>query len=199
MKKRFLNGIALAVLMLFLSAGFVFAADEAEKNFISNKVGVGYQGMVAGNFLNGLSVRGWIGERIGLEASGFYGRGSAEMEQAGYKYDIKGDLWLVEAKAMYALVARSYSKFYAGGKFGYGQIGLSEAPGNIDGSSFMTPGLFVGSEWSFPQLPEVGFNFDVGYSWLIYNNKLSDDGDPYVYMNLNMNGISATFGIHYYF
>jgi hypothetical protein len=201
MKKRVLNGIALATLMLFLSAGFVFAADEAEKNFISNKVGVGYQGMVAGNFLNGLSVRGWIGDRIGLEASGFYGRGSAEIEAYGEKDEMKGDLWLIEAKAMYAFIVRNYSKFYAGGKFGYGQInassGMMPYAEVIDGTTFFTPGLFVGSEWSFPQLPEVGFNFDVGYSWLIYNNKLNED--PYVYMNLNMNGISATFGIHYYF
>jgi hypothetical protein len=194
-----MNGIALAVLMLFLSAGFVFAADEADKKFISNKVGVGYQGMSAGNFLNGLSVRGWIGDRIGLEASGFYGKASAEVEAYGSKYEMKGDLWMIEAKGMYALVARDYSKFYAGGKIGYGQINASNMPYAevIDGTSFLTPGLFVGSEWSFPQLPEVGFNFDVGYSWLIYNNKLNED--PYVYLNLNMSGITATFGIHYYF
>ncbi|PKN06466.1 MAG: hypothetical protein CVU72_04315 [Deltaproteobacteria bacterium HGW-Deltaproteobacteria-7] len=184
--------------MVFLSAGSVFAADEAGKNFIANKVGVGYQGMVVGSFLNGISVRGWIGERVGLEASGFYGRVDAEIEQGSEKETLmKADLWMVEAKAMYAIIARSNSKFYAGGKIGYGQLGMTDAPGNIDGSSILTPGLFIGSEWSFPGLPEVGFNFDVGYSWLIYDNKVNDD--PYVYMDVNLSGVNATFGVHYYF
>jgi hypothetical protein len=63
----------------------------------------------------------------------------------------------------------------------------------------ISPGLLIGSEWSFPGLPEVGFNFDVGYSWLIYDNKISNEGDDYRYLDLNLSGVSATFGIHYYF
>jgi hypothetical protein len=197
MKKGFLRCAAIAVLMVFLSVSSVFAADDAGKNFISNKIGVGYQGMVVGSFLNGISVRGWIGDRVGLEASGFYGRVDANVEQGDVKHDLaKADLALVEAKAMYAVVARSNSKFYLGGKIGYGRLGVSGG-GNIDGSNIWTPGLFIGSEWSFPGLPEVGFNFDAGYSWLLYNNKV--DSDPYAYLNLNLSGVSATFGVHYYF
>lgn len=199
MKKAFLKVAMLAVLVVFVSAASVFAADE-NKNFISNKVGVGYQGMVAGDFLNGLSVRGWITDKIGLEASGFYGRASVEVEEGGDgKSEVKGDIWTIEAKAMFAFIVRNYSKFYAGGKIGYGQIDTSGVSmlESIDGTSFWTPGLFIGSEWSFPQLPEVGFNFDVGYSWLIYDNKVNED--PYVYVNMNLSGITATFGIHYYF
>jgi purine-cytosine permease-like protein len=71
MKKGFLSCVAIAILMVFLSVGSVFAADEATKNFISSKVGIGYQGMIAGNLLNGASVRGWIGDRIGLEGNFF--------------------------------------------------------------------------------------------------------------------------------
>ena len=153
--------------------------------------------MVAGSFLNGISVRGWIGDRVGLEASGFYGSVKTSIEEGGYgKTDFDADLWLVAAKAMFAVVSRTYSKFYIGGKIGYGQINAKDF-GEVDGSSVLTPGVFIGSEWSFPQLPEVGFNFDVGYSWLIYDNKINED--PYVYMDLNLSGVSATFGIHYYF
>jgi hypothetical protein len=197
MKKGFLRCAAIAMLMVFLSVGSVFAADDAGKNFIANKVGVGYQGMVAGSFLNGISVRGWIGDRVGLEASGFYGGVKAKIEEGGYgTSDFDADLWIIEAKAMFAVVSRPYSKFYVGGKMGYGQINAKDF-GAVDGSSVLTPGVFIGSEWSFPQLPEVGFNFDVGYSWLIYDNKLNED--PYVYMNLSLSGINATFGVHYYF
>jgi hypothetical protein len=196
MKKGFLRCAAIAMLMVFLSVGSVFAADDAGKNFIANKVGVGYQGMVAGSFLNGISVRGWIGDRVGLEASGFYGTVRSSIEEAGYKEDFDADLWIIEAKAMFAVVSRPYSKFYIGGKIGYGQINAKDF-GEVDGSSILTPGVFIGSEWSFPQLPEVGFNFDVGYSWLIYDNKVNED--PYTYMDLKLSGVSATFGVHYYF
>jgi hypothetical protein len=199
MKKRFFSCVVIAALMLFLSVGSVFAADDAGKNFISSKVGLGYQGMIVGSFLNGISVRGWIGDRVGLEASGFYGRADAEIDSGGgVTNGIKVDLGIIEAKAMYAFISRSYSKFYAGGKIGVGRIGIDKDT-KINGSTFYTPGLFIGSEWSFPGLPEVGFNFDVGYSWLIYDNKLSNDGDSYSFLNLNLSGISATFGIHYYF
>lgn len=207
MKKRFLSCVAVAMVMMFLSVGSVFAADDAGKNFMSNKVGVGYQGFFGGNLLNGLSVRGWIGDRVGLELTGFYGTVSGEVEEYGYKNSFDADLWLIEAKAMYAFLVRSNSKFYAGGKIGYGQIGASvpsglpfnidEIANSIDGTSLWTPGLFVGAEWNFPGLPELGLNFDVGYQWLLYNNKLHDD--PYVYLDLSLSGITTTFGIHYYF
>jgi hypothetical protein len=193
MTKRLFSGVVIAALMLLLSSGSVFAADDAGKNFISSKIGIGYQGMVVGSFLNGISVRGWIGDRVGLEASGFYGRVSMDYNDES---EIKADVGMIEAKAMYAFVSRNYSKFYAGGKIGVGRLGI-DADTELDGSTFYTPGLFIGSEWSFPGLPEVGFNFDIGYSWLIYDNKVSSN--PYEYINLNISGVNATFGIHYYF
>ena len=197
MKKRFSSCLVITALVLLISAGSAFAAGDTG-NYISSKVGVGYQGMVAGSFLNGLSVRGWMGDRFGLEGNVFYGRVDANIEHGSETMDLaKADLLMVEAKAMYAIVAKNYSKFYVGGKFGYGRLGFTDAPGSIDGSSVLTPGLFIGSEWSFPQLPEVGFNFDVGYTWFLYNTKVNED--PYLYLNLDMSGVNATFGIHYYF
>ena len=198
MKKGFLRCAAIAMLMVFVSVGSVFAAEEAGKNFIANKVGVGYQGMVAGSFLNGISVRGWINDKIGLEGTGFYGKIDADVEVGGYGTSgMKADLWMIEAKAMYAFIVRNYSKFYVGGKIGYGQIGMTDSP--MDGTSFYVPGVFVGSEFSFPQLPEVGFNFDVGYQWLRYDNNISYDDTEYMFMDLDMTGVNVTFGIHYYF
>ncbi len=194
MKKgfRFLVVMALA---LFLSVGSAFAADEAGKNFINNKVGVGYQGMVVGSYLNGLSARGWIGDRVGLEGSIFYGNADVEIDN----YDMMdGDLWMLEFKAMYAFIVRDFSKFYVGGKLGYGQISADFGSTSVlDGESIWAPGVFVGAEWSFPQLPEVGFNFDVGYSGLIFNNEVGPDDSLDV--DIRMHGVNATFGIHYYF
>jgi len=175
-----------------LSVGSVFAAEDG-KNFIANKVGVGYQGMFAGSFLNGISVRGWIGDRIGLEASGFYGK--ADLEVTGGP-DISADFGMLEAKAMYAFIVRSNSKFYAGAKIGYGQLTADSYGTDIlDGESVWEPGVFIGSEWSFPGLPEVGFNFDIGYTGVIFDENLPSGED----VDLQLHGVTATFGVHYYF
>jgi hypothetical protein len=196
MKKRFLSFMAVTMVVMFLSAGSVFAADDA-KNFISNKVGVGYQGMVVGSLLNGLSARGWIGDRVGLEGSVFYGKADIETTSAGYTDDTDADLWMLEVKAMYAFIVKSYSKFYVGGKIGYGQVSVSgNGSDYIDGEALWTPGVFVGAEWSFPQLPEVGFNFDVGYSAVLFNPTINGPNED---VDIKMHGVNATFGIHYYF
>lgn len=198
MKKGFMRLVVVIALTLFLSVGSVFAADDAGKNFINSKVGIGYQGMVAGSFLNGLSARGWIGDRVGLEGSVFYGKADIEATDAGYTdMDADADLWMLEVKAMYALVVRDFSKFYIGGKIGYGQVSVSENGWDyIDGEALWTPGVFVGAEWSFPQLPEVGFNFDVGYSAVLFNPTINGPNED---VDVKMHGVNATFGIHYYF
>lgn len=198
MKKGFMSFVVVIALTLFLSVGSAFAQGDAGKNFINSKVGIGYQGMVAGSFLNGLSARGWIGDRVGLEGSVFYGTTEIEATNAGHTdMDADADLWMLEVKAMYALVVRDFSKFYIGGKIGYGQVSVSEGGGDlIDGEALWTPGVFVGAEWSFPQLPEVGFNFDVGYSAVLFNPTINGPNED---VDIKMHGVNATFGIHYYF
>jgi hypothetical protein len=197
MKKGFFSCVAIVMLMVFLSASSVFAADEFTKNFISNKVGVGYQGMIVGNLLNGVSVRGWIGERIGLEGNFIMGSakvrstGSASAPIIGSVRDGEGDVWDLEAKAMYALIVRSNSKFYVGGKIGYGRVDIDGFPTQ----EFWTPGAFVGSEYSLPSIPEVGLNFEVGYSGIIYNSTSL----PGTTVDLRLHGVNAALGIHYYF
>ena len=202
MKKGFFSCVAIVMLMVFLSASSVFAADEFTKNFISNKVGVGYQGMIVGNLLNGVSVRGWIGERIGLEGNFIMGAVKATTSNPDIPIgsftidasnkDISADVWSLEAKAMYALIVRSNSKFYVGGKIGYGRVDI----GGFPTQEFWTPGAFVGSEYSLPSIPEVGLNFEVGYSGIIYN---STNLPPGTTIDLRLHGVNAAVGIHYYF
>ena len=192
MKKGFFSCVAIVMLMVFLSASSVFAADEFTKNFISNKVGVGYQGMIVGNLLNGVSVRGWIGERIGLEGNFIMGALKAKINDQ----ETDADVWSLEAKAMYALIVRSNSKFYVGGKIGYGRVDIDGFPTQ----EFWTPGAFVGSEYSLPSIPEVGLNFEVGYSGIIYNSTSRSPYDKYdSTVDLRLHGVNAAVGIHYYF
>ena len=180
MKRRILGYVAVMVTVICLCAAPSFAADNA-------KIGFGFQGLIAGNMLNGASVRAWLGPNtaIGLEGNLFYG--ALEVDDT----DIDADLFMLEIKAMYAFIIKTNSRFYAGGKFAYGQYDLD--PYNFEGKMYI-PGIFVGAEWNFPSLPEVGFNFDVGYNYVIDNNEI--DGND---VDLNLQGVNVALGIKYYF
>ncbi|MBS3756184.1 MAG: hypothetical protein KGY56_10855 [Desulfobacterales bacterium] len=53
-------------------------------------------------------------------------------------------------------------------------------------------GLLIGTEYSFQGLPELGFNWEVGYK---FNTLDTDEYD----LELDLNGISVSLGVHYYF
>jgi len=186
MKRRILGYVAVVATVICLCAAPSFAADNY-------KIGVGYQGLIAGNILNGASVRGWFGPNtaIGGEFNVFYG--AAKISQDGAPNDLSASLWLVELKPMYAFIVRENSRFYAGLKGAYGQY-KAEQTGSMDGKFWMG-GALVGAEWNFPSLKEVGFNFEVGYNYV--SDKNSSDGSPDV--NIKLHGINVGAGIKYYF
>jgi hypothetical protein len=143
--------------------------------------------MIAGDYLNGISVRGWVGNNFGLEASFFYGGIDAEVD--GYNAT-DSDVFLTEVKAMYALLVKKNSRFYVGAKGGYGKLDIEVIDEEITDDDLWSCGAFVGSEWNFQGIPELGFNFDVGYNYMNYD----DD-----HIDIDLDGIAVTFGIHYYF
>ncbi|MEE9913745.1 MAG: porin family protein [Deltaproteobacteria bacterium] len=189
MKRKILGYVAVMVTVICLCAAPSFAAD----NF---KIGVGYQGLIAGNVLNGLSVRGWFGPKtaIGVEANGFYG--SAKISVDGSSSDLSADLWMIELKPMYAFIVRDNSRFYGGLKGAYGKFNSSASSDLIDGSFWMG-GLLVGAEWNFPVLPEVGFNFEVGYNYISNSNDVGSS--PSTGVDIKLHGINVGAGIKYYF
>jgi len=186
------------------------AAEETSESGLDWKAGLGYQGMWVGGFLNGISARAWIEEKYGVEANYFYGdietrTFSAEQTFSGYtessgKSD--ADLYVFELKAMYAPVVREYSRFYVGAVVSRGSFDLKNTGyfGRDFDDKIWGYGLFIGSEWHFQEFPEIGFNFDVGYKAYRYDDRYTDpdDGD-YFKMDLDLEGIDATIGIHYYF
>ena len=186
MKRRIMGYVAVMVTVICLCAAPSFAAD----NF---KIGVGYQGLVAGNVLNGLSVRGWFGPQtaIGVEANAFYGAAKISVDTAAN--DLSASLWLIELKPMYAFIVKENSRFYAGLKGAYGQY-KADAGSTMNGT-FMMGGGLVGAEWNFPALKEVGFNFEVGYNYV--SDKNAADGTPDI--NIKLHGINVGAGIKYYF
>ena len=200
MKRRILGYVAVMVTVVCLCAAPSFAADNY-------KIGVGYQGVFSGNMMNGLSVRGWVGPKtaIGIEGNVFYGslKGDASVNVIPVEAEFDANLWMLELKAMYAFLVRQNSRFYAGAKFAYGQYGGSAGlmGFNVDvNGKVYIPGILVGAEWNFPSLPELGFNFEVGYNYVINKNTGSLSFLPYeLDVNLKMHGINVAGGIKYYF
>jgi cobalamin biosynthesis Co2+ chelatase CbiK len=66
--KGILSLIGVVLISGMLIAGSA-AAEEASDSGLEWKVGVGYQGMWVGGFLNGISARACIEEKYGVEAN----------------------------------------------------------------------------------------------------------------------------------
>jgi len=146
-----------------LSAVLMSSALSAD----NTKVGVGYSGVYYGNYIQGISARGWI-DAIGVEAI----IGNFKMDNVNSNF--------YSAKAMYAPIIHDHSKFYIGLEGGIATSSDSES--NI---KMIRP--FFGSEYSFQEIPELGFSWEAGYmrSTVDGNNALS--------------GTTVSIGMHYYF
>ncbi len=165
--------IAMAALM---AVSLSYAAEHEHDEDVV--IGVGYQGLLLGDLLSGVAVRskpapiGWQAELV---------QGIIDSDALG---DV--DLLVLKGKGYYTLVENQHSVLYAGASLGYwmGEAG----GGDIDGWSFAP---LMGAEWSFEELPEIGFNFEVSYEF----DMLDADGGG----DINIYGINVTTGIVYYF
>ena len=173
------NGF-IALMFFFLTA----AAASADDGSIG-KIGVGFEGMKYGNLITGVSTRSWILNRFGFEGNVFYGKVKCSYSEE----TITGDLWEVEPKVMVAIFVNQNSRFYAGAKLGYGRFGF-EASDLSKHKGVFNPGVLIGTEFSFSELPELGFNFEFGYSRNLY--KIEG-------IKITIDGTSVAGGIHYYF
>jgi len=57
----------------------------------------------------------------------------------------------------------------------------------------------VGSEFSLPFMPEVAFNFDVGYNYVDGDSDIKYAGRKVADVDLDLDGIFVTWGVKYYF
>ena len=162
-----INSVCTSISTAILAALLLCSPALAADQASDWKVGAGYQAMWAGEFLNGISARAWYQDR-------FVG----------------------EIKLMYAPIVREYSKFYIGAQ---GSIGQFELDGDLIDykDEIYGFGVFIGSEFHFQEIPELGFNFDVGYKHYFYEDKPYGSSGPEV--DIELKGVGATFGIHYYF
>ena len=168
------------VLCILAATAMVIGVQAAEdvKTDEVGQLGVGYQGQFfsgANNVgLNALSIR-WSPEPIGGQL--LIGRKTQEIGGAD------NSATTLEAKLFYSLIQRKQSQFYVGGKFGL-LFGETLAGADAEGTVF---GALAGTEWRFSELPEIGFNFELGYDFA------SEDIVP------DSTGIVVSLGAHYYF
>lgn len=150
-------------------------AVMASPSMAEMKVGLGYQGVLPGDILNGVSARVWM-DRIGADVNVFQASGDLAGTDA--------DAFLVEGRGMFSLFESAQSKFFVGGMFG---VGTMEA-GGAD-ADLVTFGGFFGTEFSLTGLPEIGFAWEVGYNFVS-----ADTGG----VDIDASGILVIFGVHYY-
>lgn len=170
------------ILVLMLAAACSVAAqDVTAQDGDQGAWGVGYQGILLGELFQGASVR-FSPDDSPMVAQIICSRFSGDIDI------LDADIDTLEARLAYVLIQRTNSKFYVGGKLGYTMVEAGDI--EVDG---LTYGLLFGSEWNMAELPELGFNFDVGYDFRDWEVDVGTDT-----VDLNLDGINVTFGVHYY-
>lgn len=170
----------LSFFVVLIMAGMLFATPVSARNqppASDMNFGLGYQGMWVQGFLHGVSGRFWMQDDIGMEGNLYMG----DIDNLPFVGGLS--LFIIEGKFMYAPVVRENSRFYFGGLL---NISIYDSDGS-DGT-VLGLGPFFGAEWRYSELPEIGFNFDLG---LKYYHDSDDVFDVW--------GFDTTFGIHYYF
>lgn len=174
--------IAIATVMAVSLAHAEETSDEP------GNLGVGYQGLAfdGGEYImNQISVR-YAPQPIGGALVFGHMKRDGKDGNSDYEY------LLLQAKGFYTLIDRPNSDFYVGGSLGWGQYDYQSGSGlNTDEEDTLLIGALAGVEWNFAELPEIGFNFEIGYTAAMEND--DDDGD-----NI-FKGTSVSLGAHYYF
>jgi hypothetical protein len=184
---KVLGIVAMASTLSMVGCG----TTHASENPTTGKASIGYQGVLGGNLLNGVSTRYWVNDNVGLEGNLFYGTAGIDI---GSSHIGDANLFLGTAKVLYSPVVKENSKFYVGVEGGYGSVGLNDATHSlIPDTTIWTVEPLVGVEFGVKELPELAFNFEVGYKFNHVNIDTPDEVD------LNLDGVTVAVGAHYYF
>jgi hypothetical protein len=186
--------ISAVFLALLCGTGTAMAAENEGCN--TKKFSLGYEGVFAGDILQGLSTRYWFNNNVGGELNLFYGNVGLRVQDPPIDGNL--DLFYASAKLLYAPVVKQNSRFYFGLEGGIGSVGVENndvdlLPGDI---SVYTISPLIGAEFRFSEIPDLCFNWEVGYKF----QQISWDGDgPDEEIDVNIDGTFVTLGAHYYF
>ncbi len=144
--------------------------------------------------LGGGSVSGFAPADISVRvlAGDFGGEFDIGGNQYATKFDGDVNVFDVGLKAFYAIISKTWVKFNGGLSLMYSDMD-SKGSGAIIGTGF---DLIAGPEFFIPQLPEIGFNVEIGIGYHSY----SFNHDVFAADDLGLrasNFLQA--GIHYYF
>lgn len=186
--KKILSAVLLALLC---GSGTAFASDKTDEGCNTKKFSLGYQGVIAGDFMQGLSSRYWFNDNFGGELNMSYANISADY---GSDEVTIGDLFIAEIKLLYSPVVNENSRFYVGIEGGLGSVG-GDIVDDMDADvTIYTINPLIGTEFRFSEIPDICFNWEVGYKW--HGVKADGDGDD---VSFNLDGTFVTVGAHYYF
>jgi hypothetical protein len=162
-----------------------------------NQFGVGYQGIFPGN-AGGISARGWLKDKWGWDLTLFHTTATAKLD--GIEADTNA--FVFDGRLMYAIVVRENSKFYIGGEFGYGnldmKIDIEYIGAQLESKIFIINPL-IGSEFFFTDIPELGFNWEVGYKIISTDIETNVAEVETADIDLDIKGCGIILGVHYYF
>jgi hypothetical protein len=164
--------------VLALCAGLLLAVPAAAKD-LSGLVGVGFTNAFSGaSGLTSVSARYWVDKQLGIE--GLVGFESVNRERGA---DLNRQVFA--ARLLLNFVQEDNLHLYGGAG-----LALLREEFDDDSDSGLGLDLFVGAEFFFQGLPNLGFSSEVGL-------EISDDGNT-TFVGTH-GGSFATFGIRYYF
>jgi len=190
----------LSITMMALMATAI-AHAEGENN-APGQFGLGYQGVIILDHANESPIMNEIMLRFAPQPIG----GAILIGQQSYIWENDPKTWeetasvlTLQGKFYYRLIERKNSDFYIGGLLGFARYDAEWDPvvGPTDEENYNSfiLGFLAGVEWRFNELPELGFNFELGYN-LEWSNLEDWGGDEEDAM---FAGTSVSMGATYYF
>lgn len=148
-------------------------------------LGFGYQGIFYGNNqrVDAASIR-WNLSPMAIQ--GIIGQMNTDT-------GTEQDTLVLAIKALYNVIERENSTFYVGGKGGLAWTEIKAPNGTmLQDTQQVLLGVVSGTEYFFQGLPEIGFNFEVGYDFA-FGDDDATDGNAHAF------GLNVTLGANYYF
>lgn len=187
------KGICIAIAAL-MTLSLVHAEEVANE---PGKFGIGYQSVFLGEgmTMNQIALR-WAPQPIG--GALVIGQMGSYSEDDPKTYELTRSELTLQGKFFYSLIERQNSDFYIGGLLGLGYYEYEDKSGGstyTDEETSFILGFLAGVEWRFSELPELGFNFELGYN-LEFMNEESSGTTP---LDSVFSGTSVSLGATYYF
>ncbi len=159
--------------------------SEATADDSAGKFGIGFHSTFP---LSGISGKYWAPTGIGFQGY---------LMRAGFSVpteDISASMTMLGGRFLYTVQKKSRARLYLGGGLNYADASAREDDEEISGGSGLGFEGVGGVEYSFSDLPNLGFAFEFGINFLRLSAEEYEDDELSLHFTT-----SGTVGIHYYF